>query len=162
MANRAETPSGRGLPPSSAGRAQRAARPQRLGPLFGDDLECSSSRRRGRAVTCRRGAADQAGDGATASAAARAADIIGEHEVGDARHDLGAEARAAEYAVVTHGGLQPMRLAMVRYIDAERVRRLGLTDAGNVVVLALHGEQGDAADIGRIDADAAMGHLALG
>src|SRR5215475_5410631 len=162
MANRAETPSGRGLPPSSADRSQRGEPNGGLDPLFGDDLERGSRCRRGRTVTCRRRAADQAGDGATASAAAHAAGIVGEHEVGDAGHDLGAEARAVEYAVVTHGGLQPMRLAMVRYVDAERVRYLGLADAGNVVVLALHGKQGDAADIGGIDADAAMGHLALG
>src|SRR5262245_55124544 len=147
MANRAETPTGCGLPLSRADSDRRAAsRAAAFGPLVGDDLERSGRRCRRGAVTRRRRAADQGGDSAAASAA-RAAGIVGEHEVGDTRHDLGAETRTVEYAVVTHGRLQPMRLAMRRYVDAQRVRRLGLADAGNVVVLSLHGEQGDAADL---------------
>ena len=42
------------------------------------------------------------------------------------------------------------------------MRRLGLADAGNVVVLALDGEQRDRADRAGIDRFAAMHHLALG
>ena len=47
-------------------------------------------------------------------------------------------------------------------VDAEVVRGLGLAKAGNVVVLAFDREQGDIADRRRIDAYAAMRHLALG
>ena len=45
--------------------------------------------------------------------------------------------------------------------DAEPVRRLGLAKAGNIVVLALDREQRDAADAGRIDRRAPMGHGAV-
>src|SRR5262249_47106246 len=48
--------------------------------------------------------------------------IDGEHEVGDARGDLSAEARAVEDAVVAHIRLQPMRLAVGGDIDAQPVR----------------------------------------
>ena len=41
------------------------------------------------------------------------------------------------------------------------MRRLGLADAGNVVVLAFDREQRDAPDLRGIDRLAAMGHLAL-
>ncbi len=41
------------------------------------------------------------------------------------------------------------------------MRRLGLADAGNVVVLAFDGQQRDALDLARIDRPAAMRHLAL-
>jgi hypothetical protein len=42
--------------------------------------------------------------------------------------------------------LQIVRLAIRRNVRAELVRRLGLADAGNVVLLALDGEQRDIAD----------------
>ena len=58
-------------------------------------------------------------------------------------------------------GLQVVHLVLRRNVDAELVRGLGLADAGNVVVLALDGEQRDAADLRRIDRPAAMGHLAV-
>ena len=58
-------------------------------------------------------------------------------------------------------GLQPMRLAIGRNVAAQAVRRFGLADAGNIVVLALDREQRHALDRGRIDRPAAMGHLAL-
>src|SRR5579883_1257856 len=85
--------------------------------------------------------------------------VVREHEVGDARRDLGAEARAVEHTIMTDVGLQPVRLEAVGKIAAEAVRGLGLADAGNVVVLPLDGHERDALDLARIDRDAAMGHL---
>ena len=41
-------------------------------------------------------------------------------------------------------GLQVMRLVLGRNVDAQRVRGLGLADAGNVVVLAFDRQQRDA------------------
>src|SRR5580704_12083928 len=60
-------------------------------------------------------------DGAVAGAGARAAwgAVVGEHEVGDARRDLGAEARAVEHAVVADVGLHPVRRAVGRDVDAQ-------------------------------------------
>ena len=81
-------------------------------------------------------------------------------EVGDTRSDFGSEARAVEHAVMADARLQPMRLTVRRYVDAEFMRRLGLADAGNIVVLAFDGEQRDALDRGKIDGPAAMRHLA--
>src|SRR6516225_3437101 len=83
-------------------------------------------------------------------------------EGGDARRDLGAEARAVEDAVVADLRLQVMRLAAGGDAGGDPVRRLGLADAGNVVVLALAGEHGDAADRAGIDGLVAVAHLALG
>ena len=77
--------------------------------------------------------------------------VVREHEIGHARGDLGAEARAVEHAVMADAGLQPMRLAVGRDVHAKPMRRLGLADAGNVVVLALDRQQRDAADRRRID-----------
>src|SRR5687767_5877626 len=54
-------------------------------------------------------------------------------EVGDARHDLVAEARAVEHAVMADRRLQVMLFLVVGEVGAERVRRLGLADAGDVV-----------------------------
>src|SRR5438874_12490956 len=79
-------------------------------------------------------------------ATAGAAAIVGEDEIGDAGRNLGAEARAVEHAVMADARLQPVRLAFGGDVDAQPVRRLGLADAGNVVVLTLDGEQRDAAD----------------
>src|SRR5215813_900763 len=53
--------------------------------------------------------------------AAHARAIDREHEVGDARRDLGAEARAVEDAIVSHVRLQPMRLAIRRNAGAQPV-----------------------------------------
>ena len=44
-------------------------------------------------------------------------------------------------------GLQPVRLERVGNIDAQPVRRLGLADAGYIVVLAFDGHQGDVPDL---------------
>src|SRR3954447_13291214 len=73
--------------------------------------------------------------------AARGTGIIREDEVGDARHDFGAETRAVEHAVMADIGLQPVRLEVVGNVRAQPVRRFGLADAGNVVVLAFHGKE---------------------
>ena len=75
--------------------------------------------------------------------------VVRQDEIGDARRDLGAEARAVEHAVMADARLQVVRLLVVRKVRAELVRRLGLPDAGNVVVLALDGEQRDAPDRAR-------------
>ena len=42
------------------------------------------------------------------------AEIVRQHEVGNARRDLGAEARAVEHAVMADAGLQPVRLVRRR------------------------------------------------
>ncbi len=57
--------------------------------------------------------------------------------------------------------LQIMRLAVGRDVDAKGMRRLGLTDAGNIVLFALDREQRAIADRRRIDRLSAMGHLAF-
>ncbi len=64
-----------------------------------------------------------------------------QHEIGNARRDLRAEARAVEHAVMSDARLQPMRLAVRRDVGAQAVRRLGLADTGNIVVFAFDGEQ---------------------
>ena len=79
-----------------------------------------------------------------------------QHEIGDARRDFGAEPRAVEHAVMADAGLKPMDLVLGRDVDAQAVRRFGLADPGNVVVLAFHRHQGDAADFRGIYRLAAM------
>src|SRR5688572_28664431 len=54
-------------------------------------------------------------------------------EIGYARHDLVAEARAVEHAVMADGRLQVMLFPVIGEIGAERVGGLGLADAGYVV-----------------------------
>src|SRR4051812_13838665 len=54
-------------------------------------------------------------------------------EIGNARHDLGGEARAVEYAVVPDRELQIVRLLFRRNVDAQAMRRFGLSNAGDVV-----------------------------
>ena len=103
------------------------------------------------------GGADLGGGMAVLAAPA----IVRQHEIGDARRDLGAEARAVEHAVMADGRLQVMRLVVGRNVRAQPMRRLGLADAGNVVVLALDRHQARRADLRRIDRTAAMRHLAL-
>src|SRR4029077_7566354 len=50
--------------------------------------------------------------------AARPSSIVGEHEIGDARYDLGPEPGPIEHAIVAHGRLQPMCLPVRRYVHA--------------------------------------------
>ena len=68
---------------------------------------------------------------------------VGGDEIGDARRDLGAEARAVEDAVMADLRLHVVGAHVGRDVDADVVRRLGLADAGNVVVLAFDGQQRD-------------------
>ncbi len=72
--------------------------------------------------------------------------VEADHEVDDARRDLGAEARAVEDAVMADARLEVVHALVGRDVDAEVVRRLRLADAGNVVVLALDRQQRDVAD----------------
>src|SRR6478672_8457160 len=162
VTNHEKTPWLRGLPPLSLaspnGRNVRRLRDQQA-LLTGHFQLGSGSRRPSQAVTRLQ---SELGLGHTLGAVAADSVIVREHEVGNARHDLGTKPRTVEHAVMAHGRLQPVRLALRRDVDAELVRRLGLTDAGYVVVLALHRHQGDAADLRGIDANAAMHHRALG
>src|SRR4051794_11879910 len=89
-----------------------------------------------------------------------AATVVREHEIRDARRDLGAEARAVEHAIVSDARLQIVHLVLVGDIRAQAMRGLRLTDAGNVVELALDREQRDAADFREIDRLAPMRHAA--
>src|SRR5882672_1213010 len=77
--------------------------------------------------------------------------VVRQHEIGNARLDFRAETRAVEHAIMADAGLKVMRLHVVRNAGAQFVRRLGLTNAGNVIVLALDGEQPDSLDLGEID-----------
>ena len=61
------------------------------------------------------------------------------------RGNLGTEARAVEHAVVADRRLQLVALSSAGRLRAQGVRRLGLADAGDVVVLALDRHQGDVA-----------------
>src|SRR5271168_2413120 len=74
-----------------------------------------------------------------------------QNEIGDARRDLGAEARAVEHAVMTDALLQPMGMAVRRDVRAQAVRRFGLADAGNVVELAFDSQERGVRDPARID-----------
>src|SRR5271166_6918716 len=83
------------------------------------------------------------------------------NEFADARRDFLAEAGAVEHAVVADFQLQVMLLPRRGNVDAKLLRRLGLTRAGNIVLLAFDGHQAAIADRSRIDALPAMHHLAL-
>src|SRR5690606_27311231 len=80
------------------------------------------------------------------------------HEVDDARHDLGAETRAVEDAIMADLRLHVVRSHVLRDVHAQIVRRLRLADAGNVVILAFDGEQRDVLHRAQIDRFAAMLH----
>ena len=73
-----------------------------------------------------------------------------------------AEARAVEDAVMANLLLHQVLAARVRNVGRERVRRLRLADAGDVVVLALNCHQRRAVDGGRIDRLVPVHHRALG
>src|SRR5690606_15807161 len=47
--------------------------------------------------------------------------IVAQDEIGDAGGHFGAKSRAVEHAVMADAGLHVMRLAVGRYVDAERV-----------------------------------------
>src|SRR5690606_37914550 len=70
---------------------------------------------------------------------------------------LPAEFRAVEHAVMSDVALKMMMAHGVRDSGAQSMRRLGLSDAGNVVILAFDREQGDFVDGAGIDRLAAMG-----
>src|SRR5882724_5809477 len=92
--------------------------------------------------------------------AARGA-VVRLDEVGYARRDLGAETGAVEHPIVSDVELQVMRLLFLRDADAQALRRFGLPDAGNIVVLSFDREKRDIADLGGLDRHAAMRHLAF-
>src|SRR5208282_2859895 len=81
------------------------------------------------------------------------------NEFADARRDFLAEAGAVEHAVVADFQLHVMLLPRRGNVDAKLLRRLGLTRAGNIVLLAFDGHQAAIADRSRIDALPAMHHL---
>ena len=81
-------------------------------------------------------------------------------EGADARRDFLAEAGAVEDAIMSDVFLQMMHPQFIGDIDAQILRRLGLADAGNIVLLALDGHQPDPPDGAEIDGLAAMLHLA--
>src|SRR4051812_38418974 len=142
VTNHKKTPWLRGLPPlscpSPSGRNNRRLYDQRA-LLTGHFQLGNGSRRRSRAAACLK---SELGFGHTLHAIAANSVIVREHEVGNARHDLGPKPRTVEHAIMTDGRLQPVRLALRRDVDAELVRRLGLAHARYIVVLALHREQG--------------------
>src|SRR3712207_3792651 len=76
--------------------------------------------------------------------------------------DLRLPARAAEDAVVADPVLQVVLLALLRDPGAQVVRGERLPGGADLVVPALHGEQGGAADRGRIHAFAPPGEAAGG
>ncbi len=59
----------------------------------------------------------------------------------DAGRDVLPETRAVEDSVMADVQLQMMALAGFWNVGAERQRRLGLADAGDIVLLALDGQQ---------------------
>ena len=73
------------------------------------------------------------------------------NEVQHARRDVAAEARTIEHAIMADFRLHPVRTSLVRNIDAERMGRLCLTYAGNIVVLALNRHERTAADRAQIN-----------
>ena len=58
--------------------------------------------------------------------------------------------------------LQVVLPPRLRDVDAKFLRRMGLPDAGNVVLLAFDGQQTAIADRLRVDGLAAVPHLTLG
>src|SRR5438309_2012151 len=79
-----------------------------------------------------------------------------------ARVDLVAEPGPVEDAVVADVRLHIVLLEFRRQARAEVVRGLGLADAGDIVLLALDGEQADVGDQLGPDQPSAMLELALG
>src|SRR5262245_31407520 len=87
--------------------------------------------------------------------------ITRQHKVGDAWGNLGAETRTVEHPIMPNGRLHVVNLVFGRNIDAQRVRRLGLADARDIVVLPFHRHQSNAPDSTWFDGTAAMGHFTL-
>src|SRR6185503_8603614 len=81
---------------------------------------------------------DQARKGAINRASAG---VVRANEVTHARHDLLAPLAAVEDAVVTDPRLLPVHMACTRNVGGQRMGRLGLADAGDVVELALDRHQ---------------------
>ena len=160
MTNRAKTPAGRGLMAFGSEKRSADVGPARrsCGAATGSPADRLVPRadRMGRAVAFR---------GCVCSRRAfvrlRRGAVVRQHEIGDARRDLGAEARAVEHAVMADRGLQPMRLASAGMLTHSRCAASVWPTPGNVVVLAFDRHQRNAADFRRIDRLAAMGHLAL-
>src|SRR3954468_5183147 len=76
-----------------------------------------------------------------------AAAVVRQHEVGNARCDLGAKAGAVEHAIMADARLQIVHFVFVRDVDAQALRGLRLPDARNIVVLALDREKRDTPDL---------------
>src|SRR5262245_889955 len=87
--------------------------------------------------------------------------ITRQHKVSDAWGNLGAETRTVEHPIMPNGRLHVVNLVFGRNIDAQRVRRLGLADARDIVVLPFHRHQSHALDSTWFDGTAAMGHFTL-
>ena len=87
---------------------------------------------------------------------------MGGDEIGDARGDVGPEARAVEDAVVADVGGE----VMLAHVRGQRRRQVvgspGVAEPGDVVMLALDGEHRDLGDCAGIDLLPAVNHLALG
>ena len=84
--------------------------------------------------------------------------IVRAHELGHARSDLGAEARAVENAVVADLGTLEVHLVLGRNAGAQIERGAALAGAGDVVLLAFDRHQRRPADGAEIDGPAARGH----
>src|SRR5208337_5134995 len=87
--------------------------------------------------------------------------VVHRNELADARGDFLAETGAAEHAEVADFRLQVVQFPRLWDVDAEFLRRMGLTDAGNVVLLAFDRHQTAVADRRQIDELAAVPHLTL-
>src|ERR1043165_8595053 len=86
-----------------------------------------------------------------------AAAVVRQHEVRNARRDLGTEARAVEHAVVPDAVLEVVHFVFVGNVRAQALRGFRLPDTRDIVELALDSEQRDAADLRKVDRLAAGG-----
>src|SRR5690606_23067902 len=83
-------------------------------------------------------------------------------KVADARIDFVAEAAAIEDAVMPGTWLHVEFFQVLRDVGAQAMRRLSLTDAGNVALLAFDRHKRDVGNGGGIDLAAIVDQLALG
>src|SRR5215470_16089420 len=86
------------------------------------------------------------------------AGVVRAHELGHARSDLGAEARAVEDAVMADVWTGEVHLVLRRNPGAQIKRGATLSATGDVVLLSLHRHQHRAVDGAKIDAPAARSH----